>query len=204
MSTATTDAVFFPHRDFIDFVIHYDSRAFHVHRLVLHYHSAYFRTYFQTLSSSTASASTTPSSDSAPACNHPSIAHSIHLPQQTTLVEKTPVTAADFRLFLCHLYFCSHYCYPPYLPQDDIDLNSAAPLSLSFPPVVAVYVARSLSFPAISSIDWSVESPQLRSSDGECKVLVHNEALLTLAYYFDCAAMLQGRQADGAPRSNTL
>ena len=46
------------------------------------------------------------------------------------------VTAADFRLFLCHLYFASHYCYPSFLPPTKVYLaSSAAPLSLEFDPV---------------------------------------------------------------------
>ena len=180
----STDAVInsaviipFPPRQLVDFVIHdVDGIDFHVHKFVLHYHTVYFRAYFQTLSQSSSSSS----SDASQPCNHPHIAHCIHLPQQTRLVEGMAVTAADFRLFLCHLYFASHYRSPPYLPKTDIDLAAdAVPLSLHFPPV--------------RTIDWSDESPQLRTTeDGRCS---QNEALLTLAYYLDCAAMMQQCEA---------
>ena len=71
----------FPPCQLTDFVLHYDNTALHVHKLVLHHHSAYFRTYFETLSAPSCS------SDS---CHHAHIAHCIHLPSQTTLVEEQP------------------------------------------------------------------------------------------------------------------
>ena len=87
------------------------------------------------------------------------------------------ITADDFRPFLCHLYFASHYCYPPFLPKTDINLDtSPSPLSLTFPDV--------------PSIDWSDESTQLRFI-ADSDRFVRNEALLTLAYYFDCAALMR-------------
>ena len=131
MSTDASDIVFFPPREVADFVIHYD-KHFHVHKFVLHHHSAYFRAYFLTLSPQSdvyIDVDIRPASDSSPAikrpkrCNHPTIAHCIHLPQQITLVDKDDVDADDFELFLCHLYFSAHYCYPPCLPKTDIDLE---------------------------------------------------------------------------------
>ena len=102
------------------------------------------------------------------------------LPLQLTLVEKDLVTAAHLRLFLCHLYFGAHYCYPPYLPKTDIELNSPPPVSLHFTPV--------------RSLDWSNNSP-LRFKDDSKRVLVCNDSLLTLAHYLDCAVMLQQCEA---------
>ena len=42
----TTATVSFPPRQYADFLIHYDSTAFFVHKLVLHTHSNYFCTFF--------------------------------------------------------------------------------------------------------------------------------------------------------------
>ena len=170
-------------RERADFIIHYADMHFHAHKFVLHHHSAYFRTYFQMLSTPSASSSTLSPSDSSPSsnssqpCNHPTIAHCIHLPQQTTLVEQTPVMAGDFELFLDHLYFSSHYCYPPCLPKTEVHLDAdAPPISLTFPP--------------ITSLDWSHKSPQLRSAETSRSDHEYDESLLTLAHYFDCAAMM--------------
>ena len=47
---ATAETVIrFPHAQYADFVLHYDHTASHVHKFVLHHHSAYFRAYFDTL-----------------------------------------------------------------------------------------------------------------------------------------------------------
>ena len=158
MSTAPSTAVCFPPRLVADFIIHYDT-DFHVHKLVLYHHSAYFRAYFQALLDSSS-----PSNGTQPCSSHPQIAHCIHLPRQTRLVEKTPVTADDFRLFLCHLYFSSHYCYPPYLPSADLDLSSDTPsltVDFSSPALEIVSVPLlDLNFPPVPSIDWSDDSTQ--------------------------------------------
>ena len=169
--------VHFPPRHLVDFVVHYDHTDFYVHKLVLHHHSTYFRTYLDMLTTSS-SGSATPF-DTPHSCDHSSVPHCIHVPQQTRLIERTPATAADFCLFLCHLYFASHYCYPPFLPKTDIELTTnSVPLTLDFT--------------AVPWIDWSDAIPRLRTTDDELFVL--NESLLTLAYYFDCAAMM--RQCD--------
>ena len=172
--------VTFPPRELADFIIHYQNTDFHVHKFVLHHHSAYFRTYFDLLSPTSQNSSST-SSDAAQFCNHSSIPHCIHLPLQRRLVEKQTVTVADLRLFLCHLYFSSHYCHPPFLPKTDVDLATPSP-------------PLSLHFAAVLSLDWSDRGSPLRSThDGEH--FARNEALLTLAYYLDCAAMMRQCQA---------
>lgn len=94
-----------------------------------------------------------------------------------------PVTAASFRLFLCHLYFGSHYCYPPLLPKTDIDLEAADPRPVS------------LHFPAVTSLDWSNKSPQLRFATKERKFYQWDESPLTLAHYLDCPAVLKQCEA---------
>ena len=169
------NAVFFPHRRCVDVIIHYAGTDFHVHQQVLYHHSAYFRRH---LEGSAAADSSGPASNRPRRCNHPHIAHCIHLPQQTTLVAETVVTADDFQLFLCHLYFSAHYCYPPFLPKTDIDLDAESP------PLCQT-------FPAVTSLDWSDKSPQLRISDEDGNRFAFNEALLTLAHYLECSAMMQ-------------
>ena len=190
--------VFFPPRQYADFIIHYDTKDFYVHKFVLHHHSAYFRAYFQTLPPPApprgrqvkrrkAKRSNSPAADEGKEdCDHPSIAHCIHLPQQSMLVQKKPVTAAHFRLFLCHLYFSSHYSYPPFLPKADVDLDAdTLPTSLAFPPV--------------ASLDWGIDSTPLRFADDasgdSATKKVWKEALLMLAHYLDCAQMMQHCEA---------
>ena len=187
--------------ELIDFVIHHDITDFHVHRATLHYHSAYFRAYFQLPSSPPHSSTSTtrkrakrnsspPAREETQHCDHPTIVHCIRLTRQLRLVEQTPVTAANFRLFLCHLCFASLYCYPPWLPSNDIDLDDPPPLSHTFPPVTAYtisdytpnelaeyYAVRlpdrtdniplSLTLPAIISVDWSYDDPDTRHRDVE-------------------------------------
>ena len=90
----------------------------------------------------------------------------------------TPVTAEDLRQFLCPLYFASHYCYPPYLPKTDIDLDA------DNPPL-------RLTFRSIESLEWSDIAPQQRQRDmGVRLVLTFFESPITLGYYFDCAALM--------------
>ena len=178
-----SNVVFFPHRRFIDFIIHYADTDFHVHQPVLYQHSAYFRAYFDTFAS--AADSDSPTAKKSKGCHHPTIAHCIHLPLQTRLVGQTAVTAVDFDYFLRHLYFSSHYCYPPLLPKTDIDLDA------DFPPL-------SQTFPPITSLDWCSELTPLRLTDGDDNAgveIILNEALLTLAHYLDCAAMMRQCEA---------
>ena len=178
--------IFFPPRQHADFVIHYEQKALHVHKLILHQHSAYFRTYFETLPPAAlptgrpakrrkAKRSASPvAAEGKEKCDHPSIAHCIHLPRQTKLVEQKAVTAAEFELFLRHLYFSAHYCYPSYLPKTDIDLDAdCAPLSLAFPP--------------ITLLNWYTGTTPLRVNAG---TFPRKEALLTLAHYLDCQALM--------------
>ena len=49
LSASAETLVTFPPSKHVDFVLHYGNTAFHVHKLVLHHHSAYFRTYLDTL-----------------------------------------------------------------------------------------------------------------------------------------------------------
>ena len=179
------DTVHFPPRQYADFVIDYADTAFYVHKFMLHHHSAYFRTYLETLSPPATSQHTTTASTkerkrkSSRSCNHSSIEHCVHLPQQTTLVDKKAVTAAHFRFFLCHLYFGTHYCYPPYLPEADIDLDNPPPVSLSFTPVL--------------SLEWSHSGPLRDTADGN--ILAMHESLLMPAHYLDCESLTQQSEA---------
>ena len=137
------DSVFIPPRQYADFIIHYDDTTFQVHKFVLHQHSACFRAYLEAFIPRLTGSEQ--SSNEAHSCDHAHIAHCIHLPQQTGLVQQIPVTAADLQLFLCHLYFASHYHYPPLLPRADIDLDADPPTTC-------------LTFPDISSLDWALNS----------------------------------------------
>ena len=96
-------------------------------------------------------------------------------------MEKTAVTAADFRLFLCHLYFSDYYCYPPVLPKNNIALDAGC--------------LSSLCFPSFASLDWAVSATPVRLTDTEPATPVTNEALLTLAHYLDCQAMMRQCEA---------
>ena len=49
-SDGTSPVVLFPPRPLADFAIHYCGTAFHVHKIFLFHHSAYFRAYFEALS----------------------------------------------------------------------------------------------------------------------------------------------------------
>ena len=117
LSASAESVVTFPPSQHADFVLHYDNTAFHVHEFVLHQHSAYFRTYFDTLSLPSRSKAKKRKKSGPNSCQHAHIAHCIRLPSQTTLVREGSMTAADMDLFLHHLYFAAHYCYPPYPPE---------------------------------------------------------------------------------------
>ena len=118
LSTSLVPAdVVFPPALLSDFVIHYHGTAFLVHKFVLHLHSAYFRALFLALPPAT-----TPSAHSAD-CQHPHIAHCVHIPTQQEPATNSPLTADDFCELLCHLYYPAHYRYPLYLPHDDVDLS---------------------------------------------------------------------------------
>lgn len=194
-ASCTDGNVFFPPREVADLVLHYDSSHFHVHKFVMLHHSTVLQPIIQALSSPSKSGSpvakkakiahsdatqpgdrpadtSSSSSDNAEPCNHPHIAHCTHLVLQTTMMSGDIVTAADFRLFLCHLYFSNHYRYPPYLPKTDIDLDADSLPSLS------------ITFPLIPSLDWSASSPLRFTADGT--KYSYNEPLLMLAYYLDC------------------
>ena len=140
-----------------------------MHKYVLYIHSAYFRAYFETLSPNSSSAS-----DDSHDCHHPTIAHCIHLPQQSMLVTDEVVNVDTFDCFLRHLYFSSLYCYPPFLPKKDIDLKAEQP-------------PLSQTFPRIDSLDWAERTP-VRCREGAIRMM---EFLLALAHYFDCAHMLR-------------
>ena len=183
-SDAIGDSVIFPRRQLVDFIVHYDGVDFHLHRLVLQHHSTYFRKLFDTPSQSADSETSeptesfdseaqTPAAKRMKQCNHPHIAHCIHLPQQTE------ATAVDFRLFLCHLYFSSHYSYAPYLPSTDIDLDSPSLCA-------SVNLLPDISSPALNFL-WP--NCGLLRSTGRRRFLF-NHSLVSLARQFECPQLL--------------
>ena len=191
LSASVETVVTFPPGQHVDFVIHYDNTAFHVHKFVLHHHSAYFRTYFDTLPApSCSSCKKRKRGNPTSSCQHTHIAHCIRLPSQTTLVARRLVTAADMDLFLRHLYFAAHYCYPPFLPKTDVDIGADPPPAVS------------LQFPSVQHFSWQTASSPLRLLIVG-KAFVWNESLLTLAHYLDCAAMLRQCEAVMLTASST-
>ena len=174
----------FPPRQRCDFVLHYMGQSFHVHQLVLHVHSGYFKALFDTLPPPH-----TAPCDHSPDCHHPTIAHCVHIPTQWQPITGTVLQADTLRLFLCHLYFPSHYRCPPYLPHDDIDLdNELLPGLLPY------------DFPEPRRDELRPYNPlgppeggQLRSPPNPTVPgsVVFKEGLLTLAHYFDCPRLLQ-------------
>ena len=118
--------VHFPFKVFSDFVIHYRGTAFHVHKFVLCYHSAYFRAYIEQLTNGQRAYPLDECSD------HPNTAHCIRLPDDCG---KEEASAADFQRFLCHLYFMQHYSCIPYRVATDVDLTAQPPpaVTLDYP-----------------------------------------------------------------------
>ena len=177
VASHVSGSIFFSPRKHADFVIHYDVTAFHVHKLVLDHHSAYFRAYFDTLEPAESLCACTRPCKKAKLCNHPSIAHCIHLPPQSRLVDnhldEGSVTADDFDDFLLYLYYGAHQSYPPFHPAAVLDLTSPT-------------VSMSLYFPPVAGLDWDTAKFE-KSVTGR---QVCDEALLFLAHYLDCAQML--------------
>ena len=191
---AIGDTVRFPPHQYADFVIHCGETDFYVHRFVLHYHSDFFRAHLDTVSRATHLPCR--SSRQAKACNHPSIAHCIHLPRYTTPVPTRSITANDFRMFVCHLYFGSHYCYPPFLPKTDVDLEAASlPVSLSFFPLLRCKWDGCPTTATPTSL-WSVWEQQLRhDAPDKPNSLHYSHAVLALTQHLDCALLREQCEA---------
>ena len=123
-------------------------------------------------------------------CAHAGV-RCVHIPAQRTLVSGESISEADFDLFLRHLYFCAHYRFPPYLPVDDLPLGATSSPAITLPP-----------YPPLTE---AVTSSLLRTHtvlDGGVvrQRLVWREALLTLALYFDCQALLARCETVGMRR----
>ena len=159
----------FPPAHCADFVIHYRQADFHVHKFLLCYHSAYFRTYLEQLTAGKRAVSPDECS------GHPSIAHCIRLPDQCG---KERADEDDFRLFLCHLYFACHYECVPFQPDDcgvDLTTEPNSEFTLEAQP-----------FADGSDLEVVI-APPLIPDDGQPDV---EEAVLSLCHYFDCAQLL--------------
>ena len=182
-STSPPTDVHFPPRQLCDFAIHYIDATFHVHKFLLHAHSAYFRALFDTLPPPG-----TPT-EQLSGCNHPAIALCVHIPVQTQPVTQSLVRVDSFRLFLCHLYFPAHYRYPPYLPHGDVDLDAETTPQLlphSSPPLQQseLRLHPAAGQPGRGKLRAPADAKARNS-------VVFDESLLALAYYFDCPLVLQ-------------
>ena len=167
-----TLTVFFPPRSLSDFVIHYRSTAFHVHKFVLSYQSSYFCNYIEDL---TAGQRAYPRSE----CDeHPTTKHCIKLPDS---VGKVEADVDDFQLFLCHFYFAEHYsCVPYHVAERRGHINMA--YEPNDPPDI------SLSYPRITDffdLDFTTSSSFRTGRAPEVY-----EAVLSLCHYFACFNVL--------------
>ena len=157
----SSQQVYLPPARLSDFVIHFRDTDFHVHKLVLQHHSAYFRAIFDTFpplsdvviedvsgrerkrqrnnentvvevgDPSPIAASSTVS----PTSSSAACDHSelIHCVHLPDRVGRESCSEEEFLLFLPHLYFCDVLCCPPfYPPTEKLDgLSVATPLCLT-------------------------------------------------------------------------
>ena len=152
------------------------------------YLTAYTTASSPTSASSSASASSATDPTACP-CAHPSL-RCVHIPTQRTVISGEAITEVDFDLFLRHLYFCAHYRFPPFLPADDIHLTATPPPNITLPP-----------YPVLNEqITSSLLRTRARADGSGTVKLVWKESLLTLAQYFDCAALLARCEAVGRRR----
>ena len=157
----------FPPAVLSDFVIHYRNADFRVHKFVLCYHSAYFRTFIEPLASGQRAYSADECSD------HPDIAHCIRLPDTCG---KLAASVDDFRVFLAHLYFARRYSCFPFRAVGKLHL-SAQP-----EPAACLDCPGFTTWPQLLRATSSVFSTSSRPST--CT------AVSSLCHYFDCAVLL--------------
>ena len=143
-----------------------------------------------TQADASSSSATLSSTDSPPTlCAHPGV-RCVHIPAQHTVISGETITEADFDLFLRHLYFCTHYRFPPFLPANDLHLTATSPPATTLPPYL--------------DLTEEMTSALLRtrppSTVGGSVKLVWKETLLTLGQYFDCPALLARCEAVGMRR----
>ena len=202
----------FPPQKYSDVIIRYRDVDFHVHRLVLHRHSTVLETMFDALAGCSQEdeddndkeneskdelkpphKKRRTSADRKPRLCLPLSKSSRDYESLTKPMEYGWVTtAAGMELFLRFLYFPDQYCFPPYLPLDDVDL-------LNPPPHKTSYSEPDDPEPLIAQIQRataSVQSDNNPSSNTVCpahKRLLHRNGrtfacttmLVPLAFYFD-------------------
>ena len=161
--------VHFPPAFLADFVIHFRSMSYYVHKYVLCHHSAYFTTYCQELTAGERAYS-------ADECSgHAHIAHCIRLPDSCG---KVGASVEDFRLFLFQLYFAQQLRCIPLIADVEVDLLAQTP------PVVTVDV-ESPSPCIIRRLVAAVDGV-----DDSFSLAITCEPVLSLCHYFDCATVL--------------
>ena len=104
------------------------------------------------------------------------------------------VHAEDVELFLRHLDFPNHYRCPPFLPPDDVDLQSPPPFSSTYSTVVDDdHIARLMRLsegsPQLSNPAVSLKHTP--STDGRPLSFAQSPALVYLAFYFEASDLLQ-------------
>ena len=113
----------FPPAPLTDFVVHFRSTSFYVHKLVLSHHSAYFRAYIEQLVPGQHAYAKEKCDE------HAEISHCFRLPDRCGREREN---VKHIRLFLCHLYFARHYSCVPFRHTTDIDLAATPPPEVSF------------------------------------------------------------------------
>ena len=162
----------FPPVNLSDFVIHYRNTSYHVHKFVLQYHSAYFRTYIEQL---------TPGQRaySLDECDqHGATPYCIRIP--STVVQDS-ASEEHFRVFLCQLYFARHYSSFPLQTALGVDVHAQPELE------------QSLDCPPHTSFEQMMAaciSPADRSELRRRGELLYFHPALSLCDYFDCARVL--------------
>lgn len=162
-----SDVVQLPPAFLCDFVIHYRGTAFHVHKLVLFYHSSYFRGYLEPLIDGQRAYSSDECND------HPSIPHCIRLPDSCG---KAEADSDDFRLFLCHLYFAQHYSCLPYKVWSHVDLDAQPPPAVT------------LNYPEFHDWDGLEDATSVHPTTFIPDNLY--DSVMSLCHYFHCSVVL--------------
>lgn len=176
--SSSRQSVRFPPGRHSDLVLHYRDTDFYVHKLVLEPKSEYFRAHFQ-------------SDDVAvpgEGCvhSHPSVPHCLTVPDDLSQLlvpdVRFQVPPSSFALFLEHLYYPSHYCFPPYLPK--VHLRDAVPDEDDQAALISLSPAYHKPV-SIAAIEQYGLEPEKNDLD-----LALCDSLLPLFHHFQCADAL--------------
>jgi hypothetical protein len=191
MSASTARQQFhLPPLSLSDFVVHYRNADFHVHQFVLYHHSAYFRTYFQTLQPlaqvvtgkkrKRCTVDLSSSDEDSRKCSHLPLVRCIDVPDQCGIALPTIDARDVFLLFLQHLYFSSTLHCPPFVPKPEL----RAALTDSTRACIV--------FPTSPTTKEGLVEYNAPGSDG---FLLWYPSLLSLFHYFDCQQAMKRCEA---------